>query len=117
MPTESMDDLFERMQEAMDRAEPHAGLRPEDLIDLPDDLRRLVQWVARRGDIAAQDAADDLGLSVDDAANLLADLAAKGYARAADIDGVRRYNVDFGLRQSRALPIDLWALLDDRTGD
>jgi len=36
--------------------------------------------------------------------------------RGADIDGVARYNVDFGMRQTREVPIDLWALLDDRTG-
>lgn len=111
-----MDDLFARMQEAMDRESPRAGVSPEDLIELPDDLRRLVQWVARKGDVAAEDAADALGVGVDEARRLLADLEAKGFARAEDVGGVRRYNVDFGLRQTRDLPIDLWALLDDRTG-
>lgn len=111
-----MDDLFERLQEEMDRQAPRTGVRPEDLIDLPDDLRRLVQWVARRGDTAAADAAEGLGLGVDEAARLLAELEAKGFARSDDAGGVRRYNVEFGMRQTRELPIDLWALLDDRTG-
>ena len=113
-----MDDLFARMQEAMDREAPRAGVSPEDLIELPDDLRRLVQWVARRGDVTAEDAADGLGIGVDEATRLLADLEAKGFARSNEdaADGVRRYNVDFGVRQTRELPIDLWALLDDRTG-
>ena len=62
-----MDDLFARMQEAMDRESPRAGVSPEDLIELPDDLRRLVQWVARKGDVAAEDAADALGVGVDEA--------------------------------------------------
>lgn len=116
MPAEPPKDLFARMQAAMDAAETRAGVSPEALIDLPDDLRRLVQWIARRGDVAAEDAAEGLGLATDDAAGLLADLEAKGFVRASDVDGVRRFNVAFGQRQARELPIDLWALLDDRTG-
>lgn len=116
MTPEPPDDLFARMQAAMDASEPNAGFGPEDLIDLPDDLRRLVQWIARRGDVAAADAAEGLGLSVDDAKRLLADLEAKGFAQSVDAAGVRRYNARFGQRRSREVPIDLWALLDDRTG-
>ena len=111
-----MDDLFARLQEEMDRVAPGSGVSPAELTDLPDELRRLVQWVARRGDAAAADVAEGLGLSVDDAARLLSDLEAKGFARSEEADGVRRYNVAFGMRPTRELPIDLWALLDDRTG-
>jgi len=45
-----MDDLFARLQEEMDRDAPQPGIDPSALIELPDNLRRLVQRIARMGD-------------------------------------------------------------------
>ena len=131
------DDLFARLEAAMDRVEAQAGLDPSDLLALPDDVRRLVQAIARQPDVTAAELAGAAGLPEADLPDLLDALEAKGLVErrgdggdggdergdaatgerapaAADRSGPR-YRVAFGRRRTRELPIDLWALLDDRT--
>lgn len=131
------DDLFARLEAAMGRVEAQAGLDPSDLLALPDDVRRLVQAIARQPDLTAAELAGATGLPEADLPDLLAALVAKGLverrgdggdggdesrgpatgarAPAAADRGGPRYRVAFGRRRTRELPIDLWALLDDRT--
>lgn len=112
-----MDDLFARLQSAMDDVEaaPEAGLDPAALLDLPRDVRRLLQAIARRADATAADLAADLDLEAAEVATLLEALVAKGLVAAGGAVAPPRYRVAFGPRATRPVPLDLWALLDDRT--
>jgi len=113
------DDLFARLEAEIDRVEAQAGLDPAVLLELPDDIRRLVQTIARRPDLTAAELAAATGLAAADLPDLLGGLEAKGlvttHADSAAGGGEPRYRVAFGRRRTRELPIDLWSLLDDRT--
>lgn len=126
-------DLFARLQSEIDRVEPQAGLDPAALLELPDEVRRLVQAIAREAELTLSELAAATGRAEADLPALLAVLEAKGLvevvggagggAGGVDLDpaapagerGGPRYRVAFGRRRTRELPVDLWALLDDRT--
>lgn len=110
-----MDDLFARLQSAMDDVEaaPEGGLDPAALLELPHDVRRLLQAIARRVDATAAELAADLDLDAAAVTTLLETLVAKGLVASRGADA--GYRVAFGPRPTRPLPLDLWALLDDRT--
>jgi hypothetical protein len=109
-----MPSLYDRLQAEIDRREPRPGLSPADLLELPADLRRLVQELARQGEAGPGELAAPLGLAPDEAARLLDDLVAKGFATEQGPAGTRRYRVDFGRRVERELPLDIWSALAER---
>jgi predicted transcriptional regulator len=111
-----MPSLYDRLQDEIDRRTVQPGLNPADLLELAPDVRRLVQDIARRGDASAAELAPALGVTVEEAASLLGDLEQKGLVRGQGEGAVRRYQVDFGRRPAREVPLDIWAALSDRMG-
>ena len=110
-----MSGLFDRLQDEIDQRDALGGVSAVDLLDMPPNLRRLVQLLTRSGPLPAAAVGSQVGLDDAEVAALLAALAAKGHVRAEEVDGVVVYRVAFGRRRARAVPLDIWQALADRT--
>ncbi len=107
--------MFDRLQTEIDKREPAEGLSPADLLLLPDDLRRIVQLITRRGGMTAEGLAAELDLPPPEVQALAAALVDKGMITPVGIDGQPGYKVRFGQRRKREVPFDIWAALQTRT--
>jgi DNA-binding MarR family transcriptional regulator len=109
--------MFDRLQNEIDRREQVEGISPADLLDLPDDLRRLVQTVARRGQMSRSQLAAKLDLDPDDAASLLDQLEEKGLLERTGPPDDPRYKAAFARRRGREIPFDIWEALTERVDE
>lgn len=91
------------------------GLAPTDLVSLPSEGRKLVNWLIRRKAATyteLQDASVGAGQNLDE---ILASLMKQGFIVEKDIDGALHYCVSFRgspRRGPRGLGKELWNQLD-----
>ena len=107
--------LFDRLQEDLDQREKMAGLTPADLLELPDDERKVVQTLARRGDLSLPELAEHIGRPEAEIAATLERLREKGFARALEIHGRTVYRTYFGRRRASGVMGGIWDKLAERT--
>jgi len=107
--------MFDRLQTEIDKREPAEGLSPADLLMLPDELRRIVQLINRRGGMTTEALAAELELPAPEVETLAGDLVDKGMLTPARIEDQPGYKIRFGHRRRREVPFDIWAALKDRT--
>lgn len=118
-----MPGLFDRLQQEITHQDKVAGLSAVDLLDMEPFARRVIQVLARQGDLdlaALARALTDVG--GDDAAP--ADLQARldalvdeGYVLRREVEGRSVYHTAFGRRRRQSLPLDIWGMLADRADD
>ena len=106
--------LFDRLQDEIERREPQSGISPLDLLDMSPELQAVLQLLARRGALPADDVASATGLSPEDAARVLDELVAKGHARAETEGELTRYRAQFGRRRARHVPEGIWKALAEK---
>lgn len=109
--------LFDRLQEDLDQREKMAGLTPAALLDLPDDERKVVQTLARHGDLTLAELAEKIGKPEEEIAETLLRLHEKGFAREMDIQGRQVYRTYFGRRRTSAMMGSIWEKLEEKTDD
>jgi predicted ArsR family transcriptional regulator len=109
--------LFDRLQEELVGREKAAGLSMADVLDLPDPLRGLVNWMLRQAEVGLDDVAAYLQHDEDAARATLATLADKGFVRVMEVRGQPRYRVRLAAKRGRELPTNLWQVLDDKTSE
>ncbi len=89
-----------------------------DILDFDDPLRRLVNWMVRRGEVGAAAAAADLGLEEPAVKAMLEDLVGRGYVLELARGEETRYRVKLAPQPGHEKRRDLWRLLqDEATGD
>jgi amino acid permease/predicted transcriptional regulator len=88
-----------------------SGLRMADVLALPDDMRRIVNWMVRRGEVSLAEVAAFTGQDERAAHAMLDALAKQGFVRERQ----GKYQVHFALRRGRQLPLDIWQALDVET--
>lgn len=86
------------------------GLTPSDLLGLPDGLRGLVTWMARRGAAGPADLAAHLGCDAARCAELTALLVARGLL---SVDDAGVYHARMAARRPRASSERLRKLFDE----
>jgi len=118
-----MSGLFDRLKEDLEQREKMAGMTPADLLLLPDDERRLVQALARGGDLSLEQLATAVETDSADPADLaglrdaLARLRRKGFARELVVDGREVYRTYFARKRSRGAMDNIWSQLQAKTED
>lgn len=110
-----MPGLFDRLQSEIEGRERQAGLSPVDLLDLPDAGRRVVQLLARQGELADAAIAEGLGLDAPALEPVLADLVERGFILRRAIRGIPHSRTYFGQRRAREVPLNIWDTLAERT--
>lgn len=106
--------IFGRLQAEIDSQEQEEGISPAQLLELSDELRRIVQLVAREGEMLAGEVAERLDVTIDEATELLSALEEKGYLTSRDTEPGRRYKARFARRRSHDLPGSIWSALSDK---
>lgn len=106
--------LFDRLQQELDAREKAAGLSMADLLELPETLRKLANWMMRQQTIHLADAAAFLGQDDAAAQATLAALIEKGFVRELKIHGETCYRVRLAPKRGRDVPLDVWRALDDK---
>lgn len=108
----SDDAAFSRLYRELEAWEGADELTMGDILDLPESLRQLVNWVLRAGDVGVREVATHLGQDEAVAASLLADLSRKGLVREFQVAGEMRYQVRTRDRPKRGVPSDVWRALE-----
>ena len=88
------------------------GVRPSDMLALPEAERRLLQWLLRRGRASADETAGQFGLEPAAARSLLEALAKQGFVQAAGDEPHEVYQARLrATRTTGTLPDELWRKL------
>jgi DNA-binding MarR family transcriptional regulator len=106
--------VFGRLQSELDAREKAAGLSMADILALPDELRRLVNWILRQEEVSLQQLAAQMGHDEATTQTMIADLVEQGLVREMNLKGVQRYRVRLAPKKQRVLPADLWRALDQK---
>lgn len=119
-----MPGLFDRLQQEITHQDKVAGLSAIDLLDMEPFARRVIQALARQGDLDLAALAQALANAQGDDAAPVADLetrvealVAEGYVLRREHAGRTIYHTAFGRRRRQALPLDLWAMLTERADE
>jgi hypothetical protein len=109
--------LFDRLQDELERRERSEGVSPLDVLELPEDLRAVLQLIARRGAMTAREVAADTGAELEPTQALLASLEQKGFLRVTDATGEPTYKRYLGHRRARTVPLNIWDALSDKVDE
>ncbi len=108
--------LFGRLQQELEAREKTPGLVMADLIELPESLRTLVNWMLRQQTVRLSQAAAFLGQDEAAARATVGALIEKGFVRERLMKGETCYRVRLAPRRARQAALDVWKALDDRIG-
>ena len=106
--------LFGRLQQELVTREKHPGLTMAEVLGLPDDVRRLINWMMRQRAATLADAARFMQCDEAAARGRLADLVEQGFVREFELRGTLYYQVRLAPKRGRAMPADLWQALDEK---
>ena len=106
--------LFNRLQGESEARERSEGLKMSDLLDLPEPLSRLLNWMMRQGHVTLADVTAFLGEDEAHTRAILTGLCDKGFVREVEIHGLTQYGVRLAPRRGRALPSNLWQGLAEK---
>jgi len=106
--------LFERLQDEIIARDKQVDFGPIDVLALPKDLRTLIQFIMRRGEVSAVELVGELERTEKEIDTLLQSLVQKGFlVRIPDTDPPR-YKAALGRRRTRQIPTGIWASLSDK---
>jgi hypothetical protein len=91
------------------------GISPLDLLELPPDLREVMNVLMRSGASTAQQVADPMHIEVDKAIGLLDTLVARGHVRQLGKDEQSVYEPILGRSRRPRLSSRLWQALEDES--
>ena len=106
-----MKGLFGRLQNELEQRDKAAGLTMADVLELPDSLRSLVNWMMRKEEVTLDQVTEYLSQDDKSAQAMISALVEKGFVREYVVKGVHRYRVRIASRPKRELPTNLWNAL------
>ena len=110
-----MPGLFDRLQGELEAQEKAAGLSVADVLELPDQLRQLVNWMMREGDVSLSQVTKFTKQSEQDTRRMLATLIVKGFVREMPVKPEPRYRVRLARKRGKEIPLNLWDALGEKT--
>jgi hypothetical protein len=108
--------LFGRIQDEFKAREKTPGLDMAEILDLPDNLRSMINWMLRETYVDLAQVTAHLGHDEQNAHAMLDTLLDKGYIREIDMKGRVQYRVRLKPKRKHNMPSNLWKALDDKTG-
>ncbi len=106
--------LFNRLQGELEAREQSPGLRLSDLLDLPEPVCGLLNWMIRQRQVALADVAAWLGQEQVQAREILEDLLGQGLIREIEMRGVTTYRVRLAPKRAKTATSSLWNLLEEK---
>ncbi len=111
-----MKGLFGRIQDEFKAREKTPGLDMTDILDMPDNLREIINWMLRNTYVDLQQLTARMDNDEQKARDMLNTLLDKGYIREIDMKGHVQYRVRLKPKRKHNMPSNLWKALDDKTG-
>lgn len=90
------------------------GLQMVDTLTLPDPLRRLVNWMMRRGRVSLIEVMTHTGQDESNTRALVDTLVEQGIVRTVDVEGIPHYQILLTPKQGRQLSQKIWQALDEK---
>ncbi len=110
-----MGGLFDRLGQELNAREKASGLTMMDVLTLPDDLRKLFNWMMRQEEVGLADVAAHVEQDESAACRLLADLVERCFVRETRVGSETRYRVRLAPKRGREVPLNIWQALDEKT--
>ena len=107
--------LFGRLQSELDAREESPGITMADILTMPDDLRTLVNWMIRRGQVTFAEVCAFLTQDETATRQVIKQLLEKHYAIEFELHGETMYRVRLAPKRRREVPLNVWQALDDKT--
>lgn len=106
--------IFGRVEAELGSREKSPGLNMIDVLEMPEALRNLLQWMMRQEYVFAVDAASHSGTDEAAVRTLLAPLIENGNVVEFELKKRTAYRVRLARKRGRELPSDLWQALTDK---
>ena len=106
--------LSDRWQGGLEAREQSLGLKMSDLLELPEPLGGVLNWMMRQETVTLAEVMAFLRQEEKQTHALLADLCDMGFVREIKMRGVTQYRVRLAAKRGRALPSSLWQALDEK---
>jgi len=106
--------LFGRLQNEVNAREKTPGVTVADILEMPDTLRDVINWMMREIQVSLPQVAQHLGKDEPSARTMLATLVDKGFVREIDLKGQLFYRVRLASKRKNTMPANLWKALDDK---
>ena len=106
--------MFNRLEGELDARENALGLRMSDLIELPVELRKLLNWILRQKQVNLAQVNEHIGQGDASAKALIEDAIRRGYLRQFEIRAVTYYRVRLAPRRTRGPLAGIWEMLDGK---
>ncbi|OQY24172.1 MAG: hypothetical protein DRJ03_06540 [Chloroflexi bacterium] len=107
--------IFNHIQDEIEMRNKKEGISPADLLELSPPLRRLMQHIARQGEMSATAAAEHLEEPPANTRKMLNDLVEKGYLEREEQKEGWVYKTRFARKRGRDIPAGIWSALGQRT--
>jgi hypothetical protein len=108
--------LFGRIQDEFKAREKTPGLDMAEILEMPDNLRTVINWMLRQTYVDLAQVTAHLGNNEQTAHEMIDTLLDKGYIREIDMKGRVQYRVRLKPKRKHNMPSNLWKALDDKTG-
>ncbi len=106
--------IFNRVQVELDSRDKSPGLNMMDMLEMPDALRDLLQWMMKQDHVPASDIAARLGKDPAGVRTMLEPLIEKGQVVEFEIKSKLAYRVRLAAKRKRDVPSDIWQALNDK---
>ena len=106
--------IFGRVEAELGSREKSPGLNLVDVLEMPEALRELLQWMMRQEYVFASDAAAHAGKDEAGVRALIAPLIENGNVIAFELKNKPAYRVRLARKRGRDVPSDLWQALNDK---
>jgi Fic family protein len=107
--------LFGRIQDEFKAQEKTPGLDMAEILDLPDNLRTVINWMLRETYVDLAQVTAYLDNDEQKARNMINTLLDKGYIREIDMKGRVQYRVRLKPKRKHNVPSNLWKALENKT--
>jgi hypothetical protein len=119
-----MSDLFDRLQNEMDDRNQEGGISPMDLLELPDELRKIMRQMLRAGKMSRTKITElvdswpeEERLQSEDLDKSLKSLVTQGWLIEMGEGEFMGYRVNLRRKKGSTLSSSIWGALDERLTD
>jgi hypothetical protein len=119
-----MSDLFDRLQNEMDDRNEEGGISPMDLLELPDEMRKIMRQMLRAGTMSrikitelVDSWPEEERLQSDDLDKSLKSLVTQGWLIEMGEGEYLGYRVNLRRKKGSTLTSSIWGALDERLTD
>ena len=89
------------------------GFEMAELLDISDELRRLLTWMVRKRQFSVNDLAKRINVDASAARGLINTMLRKGFIKITETEDVERYSTTMNYVPKYKVPNDIWKALED----